>query len=81
MATMEYNLTNGIWQDLGSTGILLDKDRKINVEVANADSLPVGSVPCHVNRKDAIQIFPAPSSGNWYVRSASLDTKITVTAV
>ncbi len=81
MATVKLDLVPGIWQEVGSFGFIMDKDRVYNVEVANADSLPTGVVPCHVNRRDDLQHFVPPASGSWYVRSAALAMSITYTEV
>ena len=71
----------GTWQEIGAFAFIIDKERKINVEVANADGLPTGVVPCHFNRRDDLQRFDAPVSGSWYARSVGLPNKITITEV
>jgi len=81
MATVKLDLVPGIWQEVGAIGFIMDKDRKNNVEVTNADSLPTGVVPCHVNRRDDLQQFNAPASGSWFVRSAAIAMSVTYTEV
>ena len=82
MATTELNLTaDGVWQEIGAIAFVLGKDRKINVQITNQNTLPVGDVACLVNNRDDMLAFPAPSDGSWYIRSVGLPTNVTITDV
>ncbi len=79
--TVKLDLVDGIWVEIGAIAFIIDKTRKVNVEIACADELPVGVVACHYNRRDDLQHFPRPANGSWYARSVGINNSITYTEV
>ena len=71
MATLskKMDLTAGIWQEIGSSGFVGQKDQTSTLEIVNADALPVGDVPEAQSIVGSANLqFVAPVSGSLFVR-------------
>ncbi len=67
--SVKLNLSNGIWQKVGSFSSIAQKDPSSILEIVCADSLPVGDVPeASICIQTMELLRNAPAAGSWYVR-------------
>lgn len=72
MASIKLDLVQNVWQDIGAIAFVGSKGTGTNIELVNADALPVGTVDAAFSFLEGqIQSVPAPAAGNWFVRTTA----------
>lgn len=69
--SIELDLIDEIWVEIGAIAFVGQQaNPSVEMEIINADSLPVGDISQAMNCKQNEELIrPAPANGSWYCRA------------
>ncbi len=74
----KLNLTADVWQEIGTTGFVGQKNLTSIIEIVNADSLPVGHVIESQEIREVVGLqFSAPAEGSLYAKAKTGTAELT----